>query len=192
MKRFEKGSYASLLADIAAGDQQAFSKLYNLFYPSLVQYVVAKVNDQSSADDILQDLFMSVWRSRDRILEIESLPAYLYSSCRYLIIEHVRKSLIWNKHEDAADLEIQYKETALEDRLYYRYLLDMVNKEVENLPEKCRKIFKMSREEFKSNKEIAEYMGVSESTVENQINKALKKIRFATRKLFLFCVATAI
>jgi len=186
MKGIEEDSYGNLLSAIAKGNQQAFTKLYDLFYPDLIRFVTAKVNDQSSAEDILHDLFLSLWKSRHRIEEIESLSAYLYSSCRYLIIGHIKKTSVWNTNEDLSDLDIQYEETSLEDRLHYRYLLDMVNLEIENLPEKCREIFKLSREELKSNKQIAEYLGISESTVENQINKALKRIRFATKKLFFF------
>lgn len=186
MKGFKKDSYTSLLADIAIGNQQAFSKLYDLFYPALIKYVVSKIKDPSSAEDILHDLFMSLWRGRSKIQEIESLSAYLYTSCRYLIFEYIRKSSVWNTHEDLADLDIQYMETPLDERLYYRYLLDMVNKEIENLPEKCRQVFKLSREELKSNKDIAEYMGISESTVENQINKALKRLKLVSKDYFMF------
>lgn len=191
MKKFEKDSYSNLLADVANGDQSAFSELYHLFYPSLLKHVILKVNDESVAEDILHDLFLSIWKSRARIQEIESLPAYLFTSCRYLIFEYLKKSSMAVRHENLADLEISSNEQPLEDRLYYRYLLDMVNKEIESLPEKCRQIFKLSREEFKSNKEIAEYMQISESTVENQIYKALKRIKNATnhlRYLFSFFV----
>jgi RNA polymerase sigma-70 factor (ECF subfamily) len=127
-----------------------------------------------------------MWRSRSKIQEIESLSAYLYTSCRYLIFNYFRKSSVWNAHENLADVDIQYEETPLDERLYYRYLLDMVNKEIENLPEKCREVFKLSRDEFKSNKEIAEYMGISESTVENQINKALKRLKSVSKDFFVF------
>ncbi|EHQ25225.1 RNA polymerase sigma factor [Mucilaginibacter paludis] len=184
MKKFEKDGYSNLLAGVANGDQGAFSELYHLFYPSLLQHVILKVNDESVAEDILHDLFLSLWRSRERIQEIESLPAYLYTSSRYLIFEHLKKSSMSVRHNNLADLDIRSDEQPLEDRLYYRYLLDMVNKEIESLPEKCRQIFKLSREEYKSNREIAEYMQISESTVENQIHKALKRIRIVTKDAY--------
>ena len=181
MKKFDKQSYADLLADIANGNQAAFSKLYDLFYPALIQHVVSKINDETVAQDILHDLFMSLWKSRERIVEIESLPAYLYASCRYLIINHLKKASLKNKHEEIESLEIDSREEPLEDRLYYRYLLDRVNQEIDNLPEKCRAIFKMSREQYMSNKEIAAYLQISESTVENQIRKALQRIKVVTK-----------
>lgn len=181
MKKFDKQSYTDLLAQIAGGNQAAFSKLYDMFYPALIQHVVSKINDETIAQDILHDLFMSLWKSRERIVEIESLPAYLYASCRYLIISHLKKAAVENRHEEIESLEIDSREEPLEDRLYYRYLLDKVNQEIDNLPEKCRAIFKMSREQYMSNKEIAEYLEISESTVENQIRKALQRIKVVTK-----------
>jgi len=181
MKKFDKYSYTGLLADIAKGNQTAFSKLYDLFYPALIQHVVAKINDETIAQDILHDLFLSLWKTRERIQEIQSLPAYLYASCRYLIIDQLKKAALHSKHEEIESLEIDSREEPLEERLYYRYLLDQVNQEIENLPEKCRAIFKMSRQDYMSNKEIAEYLQISESTVENQIRKALQRIKVVTK-----------
>ncbi|WP_431294407.1 RNA polymerase sigma factor [Pedobacter sp. P26] len=156
MKKLNGYTYTGLLADIASGNQAAFSKLYDLFYPALIRHVVSKINDETAAQDILHDLFLSLWKSRERLSQIESLPAYLYASCRYLIIQHLRKLSLVDKYEDIQSLEIASKEQPLEDRLYYRYLLDKVNQEIDNLPEKCRAIFKMSRNDYMSNKEIAE------------------------------------
>jgi len=181
MKKFDKQSYTDLMADIVKGDQAAFSKLYDLFYPALIQHVVSKINDETVAQDILHDLFLSLWKSRERMAEIQSLPAYLYASVRYLIIDHLKKAALHNKHEEIETMEIDSREEPLEDRLYYRYLLDRVNKEIDNLPEKCRAIFKMSREDYMSNKDIAEYLQISESTVENQIRKALQRIKVVTK-----------
>lgn len=181
MKKFDQHSYSNLLADIAIGNQAAFSKLYDLFYPALIQHVVSKINDETVAQDILHDLFLSLWKSRERIVQIQSIPAYLYASCRYLIIDYLKKAALQNKHEEMASFDIDSKEEPLEDRLYYRFLLDRVNQEIDNLPEKCRAIFKMSREKYMSNKEIAAYLQISESTVENQIRKALQRIKVVTK-----------
>lgn len=188
MNKFKKDSYSILLADVANGDPKAFAELYRLFYPSLLQHVIVKINDEAAAEDILHDLFLSLWKIRGRILQIESLPAYLYTSCRHLIIAHFKRNTKPSSFENIADLQISSDEHPLEDRLYYRYLLDIINKEIENLPEKCRQIFKLSREEYKTNKEIAEYMDISVSTVENQIREALRRLRIAKRDLNLLFI----
>lgn len=186
MKKLDKHSYTSLLADIASGNQAAFSKLYDLFYPALIQHVVSKINDEAVAQDILHDLFLSLWKSRERVEQIQSLPAYLYTSVRYLILSHLKKNAFLDKQEEVEMLDIDSGEEPLEDRLHYRYLLDIVHQEIDNLPEKCRAIFKMSREDYMSNKEIAAYLQISESTVENQIRKALQRIKVVTKDFSCF------
>lgn len=184
--KIENTSYSELLLNLSQGDQKAFADIYNLFYPGLLEHVNKKVRDDSAAEDILHDLFMSLWKTRGKISDIQSLPAYLYTSCRYLIINHIKKSSLSESLSEQDHHEMNANEQPLEERLYYRYFLDIVNKEIENLPEKCRQIFKLSRQEYKSNREIAEYLEISESTVENHIYKALKKLKSATGHLSQF------
>ena len=181
MKKFDKQSYSDLLADIANGSQAAFSRLYDLFYPALIQHVKSKVSSDAEAQDILHDLFLSLWEMRRTIQNIQSLPAYMYTSCRYMIIDHIKKVSTLNDFEEIDELEIDSKEQPLEEVLYYRYLLDKINQEIENLPEKCRAIFKMSRKDYMSNKEIADYLQISESTVENQVRKALQRLKVVSK-----------
>jgi len=188
MKSTREDLYHHLIKPISIGDQKAFSELYDLFYPSLIGFIFKKIPDEAVAEDLLHDLFLSLWKNRDKIFEIESLPAYLYSSCRYLIMAHFRKSVLIEYASDISDLDFPSEERPLEERLYFRYLLDIVHQEVENLPDKCRQIFKLSREQHLSNKEIGEKFGISESTVENHINKAIKKLRSVTRHFLHFFI----
>lgn len=181
MSKMTYSSYEKLLPRIAIGDQRAFSELYDLFYPALLKHVTLKVQGLAIAEDILHDLFLSIWKGRERICEIDSLPAYLYTSCRYLVIAHHRE----NATEALRDEYFEWADSTrpIEERLYYRYLLDVVNEEIERLPEKCKEVFKLSRLECKTNKEIALHLHISESTVENQINKALKRLKAVTRHI---------
>lgn len=175
-----------LLKRIVKEDKRAFSELYDLFSADLTKHIVLKVSDPQVAEDILHDLFLSLWRNRHNLLEIESLPAYLYSSCRYLILAHYRKELKRANPVDLEELDILDESVSLEDRMHYRYVIDMVANEIENLPEKCREVFKLSRTEYLSNKEIAARMAISESTVEKHINKAISRLRNITKKFLLF------
>lgn len=187
MKETCTASYADLLARIAANDQKAFGQLYDIFYPELTRHVLNKIKSQETAEDILHDLFLSLWKNRANILTIESIPAYLYSAVRYLIIAEYRKSKLRELHSgDIQDLDIIQEEVSLEDRLYYRYILDELQKEIENLPEKCKQVFKLSREHFMSIKEIAAEMDISESTVKKHIHKAISHLRVVSGKRFGF------
>lgn len=179
--------YAALLLGVSQGDEKAFSSLYDIFYPELTRHVLSKIKDQSVAEDILHDLFLSLWKNRASILEIESIPAYLYSAVRYLILAQYRKQKIKELAiSDMGELDIIQEDVSIEDRLYYRYILDEVQKEIENLPEKCKEVFKLSREQYLSIKEIAEELTISESTVKKHINKALNHLRDTSKKRFHF------
>ncbi len=179
--------YAEILLGVSQGNEKAFSELYDIFYPSLTRHVLSKIKDQNTAEDILHDLFLSLWKNRNTILEIESIPAYLYSAVRYLILAQYRKQK--NKELNILDidhLDIIQEEVSIEDRLYYRYLLDQVQLEIENLPQKCKEVFKLSREHHLSIKQIADELSISESTVKKHINKALNQLRTVSKNKFGF------
>ncbi|PUV22118.1 MULTISPECIES: RNA polymerase sigma factor [Sphingobacterium] len=186
MKNTGSYHYQDLLPLVQQGDQRAFSALYDLFAPDLTSFIAKKISSREVAEDILHDLFISVWKNRALIEKIESLPAYLFSSCRYLVLAHYRKEMKLKITQNVEHLEFADQSINIEDRLYYRYIIDIVAKEVENLPHKCREVFKLSREYYMSNKEIAIKLEISESTVEKHINKAIRHLRTATSHLFHF------
>jgi RNA polymerase sigma-70 factor (ECF subfamily) len=187
MKETGEYKYHHLVDPISKGDQKAFTALYDLFYPSLAQHILQKLDNETVMQDILHDLFLSIWKNREKLQEIDSLPGYLYSSCRYLVLAHIRRSTLVQYSDNVYNLDFQITNESLEDRLYYRYLIDIVNAEIEKLPTKCKHIFKLSREQHLSNKEIADRLGLSESTVENHINRAIKQLRGVIQHyLFLF------
>ncbi|MDM1295394.1 RNA polymerase sigma-70 factor [Sphingobacterium sp. N143] len=186
MKNSKSYQYQELLPLISQGDQRAFAVLYDLFAPDLISFIAKKISSAEVAEDILHDLFLSVWKNRGMIEQIESLPAYLFSSCRYLILAQYRKEMKLKITQDFEQLELPDETIAIEDKLYYRYIIDVVTKEIENLPEKCKAVFKLSREYYMSNKEIAQKLEISESTVEKHINKAIRHLRTATSQLFHF------
>lgn len=182
-----KEKYAELLLGISEGNEKAFSELYDIFYPELTRHVLSKVNDQIIAEDILHDLFFSLWKNRESILKIKSVPAYLYSSVRYLILRYYRMKKVQEFNlSDLDDIEGVLDESSIEDRLYYRYILDEVQSEIENLPEKCKEVFKLSRENYLSIQEISEKLSISESTVKKHINRALRQLRSFTKGKFSF------
>lgn len=183
----KKEKYAKLLLGISEGNEKAFSELYDIFYPELTRHVLSKVNDQIIAEDILHDLFFSLWKNRESILEIKSVPAYLYSSVRYLILRYYRMKKVQEfNSSDLDDIEGVLDEDSIEDRLYYRYILDEVQSEIENLPEKCKEVFKLSREKYLSIQQISEKLSISESTVKKHINRALRQLRSFTKGKFSF------
>lgn len=168
----------SLIDRLAAGDQRAFAQFYDHYWQLIYNSVYRKVQQVEATEDIVHDLFLSIWKNRSRVHEVLNMSAYLMSGARYLTFKYLDKEKDQNFAID--HLEEVAQEAPLEDRLHYRYILDLIHEEVENLPERCKLIFKESRFHHKTIEEIAMEYGLSKSTVENQINKALKRIRLRT------------
>lgn len=181
MEEREQADFQVLLERVAKNDQAAFSALYDLFAAELIKHILSKIGDKEVAEDILHDLFLSLWKNRARINQIQSLPAYLYSSCRYLILNYFRQQIQKGIKTDIENLDLLDNTIPIEERMHYRYVIDIVDNEIENLPEKCRQIFKLSRKDYLSNKEIAQQLNIAESTVEKHINKAISRLRSVTK-----------
>lgn len=155
----------------------AFEQLFKAHYKALHAYANMLLKDINTAEEVVQSMFLRLWEKRD-LLEVQtSVKAYLYKcvyndSLNLLKHEHVKSKYqdftvhTMNTHHEAASNKIELSElqTALKLAL-------------EALPEQCRIIFQMSRFEELKYKEIAERLGISVKTVENQMGKALKILR---------------
>ncbi|MCS4167611.1 RNA polymerase sigma factor [Sphingobacterium sp. BIGb0116] len=173
------------LKQIAEGDRTAFDALYNHFWKTIYQYVYPKTKNTEATEDILHDLFLSIWKNRSRLQEINNIESYLKTGARYLTFSYFNKNS--EQHRvDIDKVDIIVDDAPIEDRLHYRYLLDLIQEEIQNLPERCRIIFNESRINHKSINQIALEYGLSKSTVENQINKALKRLRLVTKDFHAF------
>ncbi|WP_133586839.1 RNA polymerase sigma factor [Sphingobacterium yanglingense] len=174
----------SWIERLAAGDQHAFADFYECYWQQVYNKVYRKIQQVEATEDIVHDLFLSIWKNRSRIHEVLNMSAYLMSGARYLTFKYLDKEK--GIHMDMENIELILPDPPLEDRLHYRYILDLAHEEIENLPEKCKLIFKESRFNHKTIDEIAMEYGLSKSTVENQINKAIKRIRLKTSGFYAF------
>lgn len=174
-----------LLALLKQGDNAAFTAVYNRYWKVLYALAYNRLRDTQSAEDVVHDVLVSLWKNRETV-EVEHLNAYLARATKYMVFHVIKRSQKFSHDEQVMDnAELTMDHEDLEDRLHYKRLLELVNQEVELLPEKCRLVFKYSREDHLSVKEIAEKMNVSTSTVENQMNKALNTLRKNVRNAHL-------
>lgn len=169
-----------MLGFLSANDEQAFTEIYNRYWKILYSIAYSRLGNSQFTEDIVHDVFASLWRNRAK-LEINSLPNYLASAIKYMIFATIRKSAHEQHYRDSLnDAGIGFD---IENAVHNKCLLEFVHKEVETLPEKCRLIFKYSREKGMTNKQIAEELKITSKTVENQINKALHHLRVSMKKI---------
>lgn len=169
---------------------QCFKRIFLRYYESLCIYSYRYTKNTSVSEDIVQDVFAELWEKRNEIDYQDKVKSLFYkcvhdNTVNYLKSADCTRIDLLNHYEENVELE-DFVEDAVggeqESLLDYQLLLSQVQSCVENLPEQCRKIFKMSRDLNLSNKAIAEQLGISVKAVEKQITKALSEIRIHISK----------
>ncbi len=167
-------------APIAAGDRIAFEALFRAHYRPLCAFAMGYLKDMDKAEDLVQDLFFRLWLDRDKVNVTTSVKAYLYASVRNRCLNAVKSGAkVLALNEDMDD-RVQDEERS-EDEHTER--IARVQAAIESLPEERRKVFKLSRYEGLKYHEIAERLGISVKTVENQMGSALETLRIELKDL---------
>jgi len=174
-----------LLDLLRSGDRAAFSEIYNRYWKRIFSVAVNKIGHLEEAEEIVQDIFVSMWNRRESIIITTTLNAYLSVSVKYRVIKILAKRNLYNKFADHTLHILSQTDNSTQDWLEFEELKSRLAILVTQLPEKCRLVYKLSREEGMSQKQIAEEFNISEKTVEAHIGKALKHLRTGLGQLFL-------
>lgn len=161
------------------GDEDAYKFLYDRYYSGLCYHANRILKDDFLAEEAVQSVLFGIWEKRKKLQINSSLHAYLYRSVINTSLNILkREKRISDKQMNLAEVEEYY--SLSNDNGYSIYLAtecdEKIKKAIEELPEKCRHIFELSRLEGKQHKQIAEELGVTQNTVQKQISIALKKI----------------
>jgi len=160
--------------DISLND---IEKIFRTHHKMLCKVAYAIVKDKSAAEDIVQDVFFTIWKKREELMIDSNLKGYLYravsNSClNYLQSYHKRNVKSYEEfHEQALG------SLSIHDTMDYDRLSAAIERAIDNLPPRCKVIFVMSRMEGLKHQQIADAMEVSIKTVENQMGIALSKLR---------------
>ncbi len=161
-------------------DMGAFREIYRKYAPMMHAFA-AKFTDRVVAEDLVQDVFMKIWVTRETSPINESLQSYLFRAVRNRCINHLEHLKVKASYEAKEMIDLQIREAIFfqspEQLLIQQEQLDQVRQEIERLPEKSREVFKKAYYEDKKAAEIADELQLSVRTVETQIYKALKTLR---------------
>ena len=155
-------------------DKQSFRYLYDLYFNDLCKSLNYYTSDVELIEDIVQDVFVSLWENRDSV-SISHIKTYLFTAARNKMFNLFRNS---NKFETL--LEEHHNNLSISDEnenSFNEELYLLTNEAIESLPEKCKEVFKMSKVENNTYRQIANTINISVKTVENQVSIAYKKIR---------------
>lgn len=159
-------------------DQIAFTEIYNRYWKKLLAITYNYTRDKSAAKEIVQEIFISIWKRRDNI-EIQSLNAYLATAVKFSVFKQICRQ---KRHDEIAALDYKKQTVALdEEKIDARFLQEYINGVVEQLPEKCRLVFTYSRKEGLTIPEISDKMGIASKTVEAHLTKGLRTLRLSLK-----------
>jgi RNA polymerase sigma-70 factor (ECF subfamily) len=181
---YNEFSDEKLLCLLQEGDEKSLEIIVLRYWAPLYIVAFKILDDRHSCEDVIQEIFIKIWLNREKLNVSYSLKAYLFAATRYEVYHQVKLHV--QKQER---IELGYFKNIEKynphNELEYGELLSSVEKIVDSLPERCKEVYLLSREEQLSHKEISLRLKISTKTVENHITIALGRLRsMLNRTLF--------
>ena len=175
----------TILQNLANDDKKALEDLFNYYYPRLYQFSKSFLKLEDGIDDILQEVFVKIWKNRANIRSSETFSPFIFTMTRNLLLNELRSRLSNQKIKEKILKFSVPDENYSFDKLEYGELKETVDQIVNNLPYKQREVFLLSRYEGLSHKEIAEKLNISTKTVEYHISQSINTIKNKLEQLGL-------
>ncbi|HBL78330.1 MAG: hypothetical protein A2W90_16265 [Bacteroidetes bacterium GWF2_42_66] len=165
------------------GDEKAFETIFKSDYNKIVGFCNQFVNDRERAKNQAQEAFINLWLNREKIATFNGIRSFLYTYAKSACLNYIRHEKVVSKYSDK---QLQQKENLLNrevlesfdfNSLEFSELEELILRSIDELPEKCRQVFVMSRFDGKTNREIAEELGISVKSVEANMTRALKALK---------------
>jgi RNA polymerase sigma-70 factor (family 1) len=174
---FTNSEEKTLFRRIAVGDEEAYTRIFHLFTPRLLPYIIKITRNEQLARELLQETFLRLWMRRADLLAVELPDSWLFRIAANLCLTHLRVQA----NRDRLQPQVLERETARAgaspvEALEARDLDRLIRQAVNALPSRRQEIYRLSREQGLSHAEIADRMGISVSTVKNQLGVSLKFI----------------
>ena len=167
----------SLQTRIAAGEQKAFEELYRLFAARLHSFALLYVHRKEISEEIVQDIMVKVWHKRDGLEAIKNLETYLFVATRNHCLNHLSKyshSFVSVSGDEGGTDIITMHDPARE--LEWKEIYFKLNQAIDELPDQCKTVFKLVKEEGFKYKQVAEILNISARTVETHLFRAIRKL----------------
>lgn len=158
-------------------DQQAFKQFYQLLFFKLYQFAYSYVHSKENAEEVVNDVFLNLWQKRTTLYTISNINVYLYVAVKNASLNYLRKN-IQTLPLSIDDLTVHHIHLAPnpESILINHELQSRIRQAIDQLPPRCKIIFKLIKEDGLSYKEVASILEISVKTVDAQLYIALKKL----------------
>jgi RNA polymerase sigma-70 factor (ECF subfamily) len=162
---------------VRSGDPNAFESLFRSYYPRLCRFVERIIHSKSIAEEIVQEIFLKIWENRKNWILQYPVNIYLYRAVKNSALNCLKHEKVVKEWEKEQPRESFDQVIDPEEELYQKELLNAVQRAIELLPERCRLIFILHRQDGFTYAEIAFILNISIKTVETQMGRALKTLR---------------
>ena len=169
-----------LLLKIARdSDLAAFQKIYFLYYERLLKLACSFVKQTEVAEEIVDDVFVKVWANRTKLNEVNNLTVYLYVAIKNQAFNYNQANRIIYVDIESVGFEFKDINSSIEEVLITAELAKIINDAIQRLPEQCKMVFKLVKEDRLKYRNVAEILNISPKTVEYHMGNALKTIAAA-------------
>jgi RNA polymerase sigma-70 factor (family 1) len=177
-----------LWSAIRSNDTAAFAMLFNRYWKKLFYAAYQYTKNQELSEEVVHDVFLNIWTRRQE-LEIQNFENFLTKAVRYQIYNHQRAAKLTVVHTDITAFENSRSTVNQgEEKIQEQELKTELYRHLSQLPKRCQTIFQMSKLDHLSNQEIADALGISKRSVENQLALALKHLKIAFKSAPLFII----
>jgi RNA polymerase sigma-70 factor (family 1) len=184
MEDFNEFMDEDLFGLLQQGNRSAYAEIYHRYKGPLFVFAYRRLGNRTEAEDVTSDLFLSLWSSHEQLSLNSSVAAYLFRSSRNMIYRLVSRKKLQSRYLDSFESYVEEQEGDTDFLVRNKEFAAIIQKEVDELPEKMREVFLLSRETFLSRSEIAMRLGISEETVKSQMHKALKVLKAKLGSVF--------
>lgn len=168
-----------LLSLLQQGDHAAYTAIYHRYKKLLYTFAVKRLDNEQEVEDLLHELFLSLWVKRSELSANTKIVPYLYNAVRYQLINIFSKRKLSARYLDSFNQYLEEElDTDVTDHLIrHKELTALIETEIQALPKKMREVFLLSRETGCTRKEIAARLDLSEETVKSHMHHALKILK---------------
>lgn len=171
---------------IKEGDHAAYTQLFDRFYGLLYIHALKIIRDEDEAKDLVQELFEMIWKKRETLNFTGSISAYLYACIRNLVLNHIAHQKVRSRYVDSLKEFMEQEDCLTDFQVREQQLKALIEEAIAALPAKMSEIFRLSRHEYLSHKQIAAKLQLSELTVKTQVKRALKILKPKFGFVFIF------
>ncbi|MBL7735268.1 MAG: RNA polymerase sigma-70 factor [Chitinophagaceae bacterium] len=176
----------ALLAEIASGNEPAFRRLFDIYKDRFYAVAFKMTQSDETAQDIVQEVFMSIWKNRSNLLNVDHPSSYFFTAVYRKVYHHYRRLAAERKFLQSTSV-INTAENATDEIILANECRELISQAITRLPARQKLVFKLSKEEGMDREEVARQLEISPNTVKNHLSDAIKSIHtFLRKSSFIF------